>query len=67
MNKKCLFCRKKHLITIECECGGTFCMSCRHRDIHNCSKDDIITENDKRKLDEKLKNQCVKKIKVEKI
>ena len=33
---RCFFCNKKHLITVQCKCNHTFCLTHKYPEVHNC-------------------------------
>ena len=36
---KCLSCKKKSIIMLNCMCNQQFCIKCRAPEVHNCSFD----------------------------
>ena len=53
MSKNCPICKKRMgLLGINCRCGETICIHCRHPDKHNCSFDYVSF--DKKKLAKQL-------------
>ena len=47
-SNRCSQCRKKSHVLLKCSCEKTFCMMCRHADLHSCGID--YREQAKQKL-----------------
>ncbi len=65
--KRCTWCRKKTLVTIECSCKNHYCVYCRHQEKHKCPNIEADREWERVKLNKKLKDNATLDSKMEKV
>ena len=56
---RCENCKKKNIILIKCTCKNSYCVKCRHKEIHNCLNIDADIEWERVQLNNKLKKDKV--------